>query len=272
LPRKSPPRPERRFDHSNPDQLQMNPPSPSSAKRLPAGATAAAVYRLLWALRDELLRLGIVPLAISFALSLPIRLWPTDKLASLTTLAQVVPMALFSVAWLRLVLLSPAAAESGLTLQWGERETRLLIRLVQLFLAAGLPTAIMVLLILPHTGGIVALLVFLAIIIVAQFVFLRWALVLPAAAVDHPGSFARSWAATTDCGLQMIGITILINLPILALDFLAWQSGLLAAFPYFTLLLEDIGFYIGHAGLLTLLAFVFRSRSDWRNLPARIGA
>jgi hypothetical protein len=96
--------------------------------------------------------------------------------------------------------------------------------------------------------------------------------VLPAAAVDHPGSFARSWAATADCGPQMIGITILINLPILALDFLAYQAGFVAAFPYLTLLLEDIGFYVGHAGLLTLLAFVFRSRSDWRGLPAQIGA
>jgi hypothetical protein len=249
----------------------MNAPSPSSAKRLPAGATAAAVYRLLWALRDELLRLAAVPLVVSFVLSLPLRLWPTDPLANLTTLAQVVPMALFSVAWLRLILLSPAVAGSGPTWQWGERETRLLIRLVQLFLAAGLPTAIAVLLILPHTSGLLALLLLLAIVIAAQLVFLRWALVLPATAVDHPGSFARSWAATTDCGPQMIGITILINLPILALDFLAWQGGLVAAFPYFTLLLEDIGFYISHAGLLTLLAFVFRSRSDWRSLPAQIG-
>ncbi|HET6222584.1 MAG TPA: hypothetical protein VFE11_10475 [Dongiaceae bacterium] len=250
----------------------MNAPSPSSAKRLPAGATAAAVYRLLWALRDELLRLGAVPLAISYALSLPIRLWPGDPLASLTVLAQVVPMALFAVAWLRLVLLGPNAVDSGLTLQWGERETRVLIRLVQLLLSVGLAAAIPLALVLPFGGSLMGFLLQAAIFIAAQYLFLRWALVLPAAAVDHPGSFGRSWTATVDCGPQMVAVVLLVNLPILALDFLAWQVGLLDAFPYATLLLEDASSYIGTAGSLTLLAFVFRSRSDWRGLPAQVGA
>jgi hypothetical protein len=127
-------------------------------------------------------------------------------------------------------------------------------------------------LVLQLGSGLAIVLLIAALLIGAQFVSLRWSLVLPAVAVDHPTTFAKSWAATVDCGPQMIGITFLIYLPVVAFNFLAWRSGLLEAFPLSVLLLEDAGSYICAAGWLTLLAFVFRSRSDWRSLPAQVGA
>ena len=90
-------------------------------------ALVQAAYRLPWSYRDELLRLGIVPALISFAIELiDTMLAGTDNLSVVLGLADIVPFTMFQVAAYRLLLLGPGAVTPGIKPAWGRRELRFL--------------------------------------------------------------------------------------------------------------------------------------------------
>jgi len=229
------------------------------------GPSISSAFRLLWLLRDDWLRLAAVPVTASFLLSIPLVLWPEEPLRLLPALANVFPLTLFAAAWLRLLLFGPEAV-AGLGLQWTQRESRLLLRWLQLQILVGLGAALPLALVLPALQTPIGLLLLGAIFCVALFVLLRLCLVLPAIMAGHDLSLAGAWAATADCGPALLAIILLVNLPVsaagAALGLLATSTVLGETLPLPLLLFEDALGYLGIALSLMVLARLFRERVD----------
>jgi len=75
-----------------------------------------AAFRLPWSYRDELFRLGIVPVLLSFAIEMIGTLLGNDT--PVVLLADMVPMTMFHVAVYRLLLLGPDAVTPGIKPSW----------------------------------------------------------------------------------------------------------------------------------------------------------
>lgn len=230
---------------------------------MPIGTTITEACLLLWNLRDDWLRLAVVPVLVTFLLSIPLTLWPQHPLSVLPLLANVCPLALFAASWLRLLLFGPDAVP-GLGLRWTRRESRLLLRWLQLQILIGLGAALPLALVLPILGSPIGFLLLGAIFCIALFVLLRLAIVLPAVAAGHRLDFAAAWTATADCALALLAIILLLNLPVwfsgVMLELLARSAGLAEALPLTLLLIEDALGYLGIALSLIVLARVFRDR------------
>ena len=247
-----------------------SPPSRGSANRspLPIQATVKEAYRLLWGSRDDLLRLGVAPVLVSFVLEwLAHRLSP-GLIVLLLALATMLPLTLFAVNWHRLVLLGPAQAAAGLGVRWERRETRFLYRTLLLALGVAVVMVVPTLLAMgllqrsPLGYPIMG-----AIAFVGLLLSLRFSLVYPATAVDERYGFAQSWSDTSGCGFQLLAGVVLASVPIwlafYALRLIAMGTGLAAAAPLSLLLLDHAGDYVAAAAYLTVLSLVFRRQTGW---------
>jgi len=234
-------------------------------------AMVVGALMLLWDLRDELLRIGFIPLAVSFAASTLLGAWPT-LLTHLVLLATgIALMMIFSVAWLRRLLLGPDTSGPPLALQWTRREKTYLQRwlLVNIGPFLGLVAAIglVVLLSADAFGAILGSVLFLGALLAIVFVQARLSLVLPAAAVDHDYRLAQAWADTARCGAVLAASVFLVELPfaavILGMGWIGERTLLGQALPYTLALIESILGYLGVAASLTVYAIAFRKCSGW---------
>lgn len=236
---------------------------PTKREPLLIAPSIIEAFQLLWQLRDDWLRLAVVPVLATFLLSIPLVLWPQHPLSVLPLLANVFPLALFAGSWLRLLLFGPDSAP-GLGLRWTQRESRLLLRWLQLQILIGLGAALPLALVLPMLPSPIGFLLLGAIFCIALFVLLRLAIVLPAEAAGHKLDLATAWTATADCAPALLAIILLLNLPVsfagVALELLARSAGLAEALPLTLLLLEDALGYLGIALSLIVLARVYRDR------------
>lgn len=237
---------------------------PPKREPLLIGPSISEAFQLLWQLRDDWLRLAILPVLASFVLSIPLILWPEEPLRLLPALANVFPLALFAASWLRVLLFGPDAV-AGLGLRWTQRESRLLLRWLQLQILVGLGAALPLALVLPLLQTPVGMLLLGAIFCISLFVLLRLCLVLPAVMADRQLDLAGAWAATADCAPAMLAVVLLVNLPVsfagMALELLARSAGLAEVLPLTLLLIEDALGYVGIALSLIVLARVFRDRA-----------
>lgn len=232
-------------------------------------ATVRQVYRLIWTSRDDLLRIAAVPVGLSFLLTLIATSLQPGPLTLVVLLLDLVPLSLFAVNWHRIILLGPHAVD-GLGLRWTERHTRFLGRGLLLGAGVGLamviPTLIASAFLQRSPFGFVLLgLVMLA----GMFLFLRFALVFPAIAVDEPYDFARSWRDTAGGGMQLLTAVLMVTLPIsiglYLLSLLAASTELSRAAPLTLLFLNSAGSYVVAAGWLTVLPITFRRLTGWPN-------
>lgn len=225
-------------------------------------------YRLLWRQRDELLRLGLAPVLASFILDCLTSDTTAEPTRSLSWLANIFPMTLFSVHWHRLVLLGQAQAASGLGIRWERRETRFLVRWLLLGVGVAVVLAIPVTLAerLAHQSAL-GYPIFGAIMLFAIFLTLRFSLALTAIAVDAPYSFAKSWSDTAGCGFQLLASTLLSNLPVFVclfvVDAIASSIGLAQAAPLSFMLLDNAALYLALAAYTTVLSLAFRRATGW---------
>ncbi len=248
--------------------------SPTPARRaLPIGATAMAALQLLSVRRDDLLRIAIWPLGLTFLLSALFHTWPSPATWMLAGFANLVPLTLFAVAWQRLILRGSDPGEPSFAMRWTPRETRFVGRLLLQQVACGLGVALPLSFVMPIEGTAIEMLYVTAVMLAALFLALRFSLVLPAIAVDHAYSVAQSWEDTANCGGALLGIMLLAVLPILA-GFLLFMllteaTGLAAVAPYSMLLVGDVIGYGLVAGGFAVLALAFAARSDWPG-PSRL--
>ncbi|MEX2009450.1 MAG: hypothetical protein WEC41_04590, partial [Dongiaceae bacterium] len=210
---------------------------------LPVPGTVAEAYRLLWAYRWESVRLGLVPVSVSFLLATIVGVLPEGGPAVAAALADLIPLTLFAVNWHRLVLLGPSQAAAGLGVRWGVRETTFLVRSLALGFGIGAIMAVPLLAIsaaLQHTP--VGLPVLGLVIVAAVFLSLRLSLVFPAIAVDLAYGFAQSWKDTAGRGLRLLAAMLAASAPLWAALLLfvglAEASGLADAAPFAVLFLD----------------------------------
>jgi hypothetical protein len=225
-------------------------------------------YRQLWARRDDLIRLAIVPTLASFLLAILASGLPLDGTMLVIWLANLLPLTLFTVNWYRLSLLGPAGGAPGLGLSWEGRKTRfLIVNLLLVFgivLVLAIPAVIIDGLLHQSVPGYAAMIV---LVLVGFYLYLRLGLVLPAITVDHPYRLAQSWHDTAGCGLQLLVATVAAVLPILLVQqmffALALGTGLVSAAPYAIAFLGSVPTYVWSAAATTMIALVFRRRTDW---------
>ena len=244
----------------------MNAMSPPPGRRsLPVGPTAAAAWRLVRDSRDELLRIGALPLLLTFVLSLVLKAWPGGPMFFLVVILDWVPITLFAVAWLRFLLLRGDAGSRGVTTAWTARETKFLSRVLLLNLGTGAGTGLCAGLIAVALGieleenSRAFLLVAAAAGLVAAYVVLRLSLVLPAIAIGRAYGLRDAWRDSAACGLQLLAIMMLTNLPAVLLLLLLNGTGLTAALPFTMLLATAALGYIVFAVTMTVLALAFRA-------------
>jgi hypothetical protein len=250
-------------------------PSPGAGGAGRPGWVAAlvqAAYRLPWSYRDELLRLGIVPALLSFAIELVGTLAGNEALP-VVVLADMVPMTMFQVAVYRLLLLGPAAVPPGLRPAWGRREFRFL----GLNLVIGLILLAIVLVLLLLVGdasfgnGAVVMLA-LGVALLASYGYSRVTLAFPAVAVDHPLRLAEAWRCTAPVGGRLWLALILTAVPVVVvmviISELLRATGLAEAAPLATTFVVDALGYAAAAVMLVPIALAFRELSGWSGPPA----
>jgi hypothetical protein len=259
------------------------PPAPGDP--LPVAALVRQSYALLGRHRDDLLRLGVVPVLIAFVIDAialgtltgaPVQETGTPTEAGSETAAAVapdpalflfllgvVPMTLFAVGWLRVLLLGPAAAP-GLGLRWGRRETRFLLLGIWISLLAGLAVIFPLGALFAFLGSSAALLPFAlgAAMLGYLYILLRLSLALTAVAIDESGGFSESWAATQGVSGRFLLIVVLTALPFqlaaLLLPVLLAAVGLYDAAPFASLLAGVALGYLVSAAALAAIALAYR--------------
>lgn len=260
-----------------------------TTRSLSALKTAQDAAKLAWGHRDDLLRLAVVPVLASFALDVVAAaasgtLWAAEPqepqplpglLQAVLLAGDVLLSTLFSVNWLRVLLLAEARGRPSLELRWTRRHGLFLGR--SLLLAAGFTVA--VLLVAGLTTGLGAIgagpggmaptgMLALAVMALAGgYLFLRLSLVLPAAAVDHPYDFSRSWRDTATAGAPMLLAVLILALvlTLVALGVVAVAAGIYAAAPLSALLLNHVMDYGFAAILLGVVAIAFHRCTGWRD-------
>ncbi|WP_368413319.1 hypothetical protein [Dongia sp.] len=230
----------------------MIPPRKTDLLPLPL---AIAACRRTWTERDDLLRLAVVPLALSFALNLWV--WhaygdvfaalgrgemPTPEMADamllptlFVGLASWFATSVFAVNWMRVLLLGHGAV-AGLGLAIDRRHIRftMLAFLTQLVLGFGFMLAFMlVALLLPSMAMLLVIGVVLMLFYV--MVLLRLAPLWVGIAIDAPLAFKQAWQRTSGYGMQLLAAVVLISLTIMVgqtvLQIILGVLGLIQAAP-----------------------------------------
>jgi hypothetical protein len=240
-------------------------------------ALVQAAYRLPWSYRDELLRLGIVPALLSFAIEMmDTLLMGKDILAMVVVvLADMVPLTIFQVAVYRLLLLGPGAVTPGIMPAWGRRE----LRFLGLNLAIGLVFVVIVLVLLLLLGeaslnnGPVVMLG-LGVALLASYAYSRVSVAFPAIAVDHPLRLADAARCTAPVGGRLWLALILSAMPAVTVMLIVSEflqvSQLAAAAPLATTFVVVALSYAATAVMLVPVALTFRELAGWSGPPAPI--
>jgi hypothetical protein len=105
----------------------------------------------------------------------------------------------------------------------------------------------------------------------ATYLFLRLSLTLPAAAVDHPYGYVRSWRDTAPVAAPLMVATLLVFLLLTLAGgaVVAVGIGLYDYAPLTVLLLVSASEFVFAAVLLAVLAIAFHHCTGWRDAAAR---
>lgn len=266
--------------------------------RLPVLDTTRRACEALWTHRDDLLRVAAVPALATFGLNLildwqfgfgahgdPLNPPQMGVGAFLVLLLAWLPMTLFSVNWMRVLLLGDEAV-GGLGLRWGMRETIYLIRVVTILIGAmvagvigSLPAIVAAVAIgfatgaigtvvgpgvgaSPAVGILIAMLVAVPMLVVEFYVMFRLLLALPAAALDRPRGLRLSWTVMRGSVLRLLVAYLLVVIPpylaVFVVQLLLGTAGLFEIAPFSAQLIGTLlGFIVAAAGS-SVLAIAYR--------------
>jgi hypothetical protein len=270
-----------RSELPKPDEINFHkwfslPMIPSRQQDMHPMPLAITACRRVWVERDNLLRLGIAPLLLTFLLNV----WRPTAYRDLLDAAQhgqtpdpamiealwtTVIMGLaswfltivFAVNWMRLMMLGPDTVR-GLGLSISGRHIRLttVILLMQMVLGAGMGLVLVVVaMILPFSS--LLFLVAVALLVLYSVIMLRLVPVWIGVAIDAPMSFRQAWTRTAGYGLRLLAAILLIFCGTLAIQVL-WTAlcatlGLLQAAPLATLFVS----LVIQFGMLACFSTVF---------------
>ncbi len=197
-------------------------PPPQAVQDLPIGDTVKAAYVSVLGGFAGLVRVALVPLAMSILLyGLQLALRGSTAVTVLVELLLLVPYTLFAVSWHRTVLLGQAATPTPMVPVWQNRHWRFLgYTLIVTAISYGFT-----LLYGPFVAPIATdgsapspwlglLLMFM--LLFGTYVVLRLSFVFPAVAVDESYRFADSWRHTKGQGLRLMAAMFLALLPAMA--------------------------------------------------------
>ncbi len=200
--------------------MSMGPP-PQAVQDLPIGDTVKAAYGSVLGGFPGLVRVALVPLAMSFLLyGLQLAMRDSNAVKILIELLLLVPYTLFAVSWHRTVLLGQATS-APLVPVWQSRHWRFLgYTLIITAISYGF-TMLYVPLLSPlvadgSTVGLWQPLLLMFLLLFGTYVILRLSFVFPAVAVDESYSFADSWRHTRNQGLRLMAAMFLTLLPAMA--------------------------------------------------------
>ncbi len=228
------------------------------------------------------LRMAIVPLAISIALSLPSVFLHRSPAAAVANVAQrsgvgsivliVIALAVnlviqipFQVGWLRFVVLGDSSARGRGYFRFDETEKRYL-GYVMLLLAAFLPAGLS--LVWFHrfpqgsAGSAGAALVFLGLLCLTAMTLARLVFVLPEVATGRFESIFVSWQRTGSIGLRLLCVVATAALPLLMASAVLLEFGTANGFVTRIGAMAGSVFldYAGRAAFLAAVAIAYR---DW---------
>jgi hypothetical protein len=233
----------------------MTPMPPSQPRDLQPLPLAIAACRRVWSQREDFLRLGIVPLLLTFSLNIwmehryrgvldAVSRGETPDPATIDAFwfpSIVIGLAswfftiVFAVNWMRLIALGNSAV-SGLGLAISGRHVRLtaIVLAVQMALGIAIGLALVIVaMVLPVPA--ILFVIAVALMVAYAVTMLRLVPVWVGIAIDAPMSFAQSWKRTAGYGLRLLGAVILIACLVLAtqiiLTSLTATLGLLSAAP-----------------------------------------
>jgi hypothetical protein len=259
----------------------------NAAPALPVLATVGQTFRLIWLNRDDFVRVAIVPMAATYVIVLiafgadphghpegaPVESWAL----SLVGISHLLLTTLFSVGWLRVLLLRSERGRRDFGLRWTRAHAIFLGRMV--LLSVGI--ALTLLLVSTLAGGAMsmnpsasmrlpAVLVLLLACVVALYVWQRLSLVFPAAAIaHHPYGFLESWRHTARYGFQLLLIVVL-SFGLVAMAYLAVHGALFPIVPLTAMLIEQALTYLFNGAMLGIWAIAFHRFSGWRESPAPV--
>ncbi len=260
---------------------------PTGRRKLSFGEMVPGAFRLFWYHRKEWLRVAVVPVVASMVLSL-IGLWVADENISVfseivLSLLSFVPTILFSVGWLRLVLLGSSSIAPGLLFHWTRRETRFFA--LYLTLAFGAMALVAPFILLGYFAGmevstpaptgdpsqsiaLAALIVPIGwgVVIGLAYVATRLSLAFPAVALDRTYGLARSWRDTKGNGMKFLAIVMATGfacaLTLIPLLILTQAFDLMTNAPFALALVMTILSYVAFAVQMNALALAYRRLAD----------
>jgi hypothetical protein len=258
----------------------------NAAPMLPILATVGQAFRLLWLNRDDFIRVAIIPVTLSFALALVAlgvgdepNAHPEGALVEpwavvLVVIAQFMLTTLFSVGWLRVLLVRGERNRRDFGLHWTRAHSQFLGRFVLLCIVLSLALTVLYALAGSALPGdpLAALqapgsgLVLLLASVVTGYLSLRLSLVFPAAAVEHAYGFAQSWRHTARQGFALV-LVMLIVIVLVAVVWEVIHTALFGIAPFTTLFIEQALSYVISGAVLGVLAIVFHRVSGWREPP-----
>ncbi len=220
-------------------QHPSNPPEPGlpePSRNVQVWPLVNASLKRCWAARDDLLRLGTIPLCLIFLVTLPVQglmsgvmqasgQGPeaiTAAMAAATPrlvllgLCSTAVLCLFAVNWLRLMTLGAAAAP-GLGLGLGGRHFRFFLFMIVVAVTATVATTLLTLLLQGFGGaGILTAFTLGMILWLGTIVRLspRWI----GMAIDAPMPMAEAWRRTRGQGFKLALAVLLIEIPVLVAE------------------------------------------------------
>ncbi|MGD9946837.1 MAG: hypothetical protein AB7F36_07525 [Reyranellaceae bacterium] len=135
------------------------------------------------------------------------------------TIVQLLIYVAMAVAWHRVTLLGFSVDKGLFRAGFGSRELRFLGYTILIYLPI-IAAAVIGGILSAAAGAAIGVIVGLAIFCVGVFVLLRWSMVLPATAADHPTSLKTSWQQTEGNFGPMLGISVIIAVAIFVAVFI----------------------------------------------------
>jgi len=201
------------------------PPPASAIRRVPVGATVAAVYRAVFGHLGLLARAAAVPLVLSVGIAMVSLVMPPGPGTMLVSgLLALVPYALFGVAWHRLTLLGPVVGAPVAVPAWTRRHWKFLgytVAVMVVGYAVSLPMGIVIGLIASTaqgghiSGGLGGLILgaMVAAAVALGYVSARLSFVFPAVSVDERYRLSHAWVHTAGQGMRLLWIMVLVAAP-----------------------------------------------------------
>lgn len=198
---------------------------------LPVMPVVRAAFNRVFNNPNQAFTVGLPYFVLLFAVGvIAVLTQPADPMAAgggavalqfVLTVVQLLIYIAMAVAWHRVTLLGFSVDKGLFRAGFGSRELRFLGYTILIYLPLVMAVIVAGLLMTSGpAGGIIGIVFGVIAICAAIFVLIRWSMVLPATAADHPTSLKSSWQQTEGNFGPMLGISVIIAVAIFVAVFI----------------------------------------------------